>query len=917
MKKVYCLLLFSLSLTGAYAQGWERFYPELSDLDFLYGVVPTPDGGVLLTADDKNGFDTHLLLKLAPGGAPQWLKDQNLFFAGHHPAVLPIGNDHLLFAASNKAAGTTDLTETDANFQVVWTKSFAGYVYNSYSTPNLNAMPDGYLISYQTGLDDSPVKVIKTNLQGELLWQKTFDFGALGTPMRTFYATASDSEGNFYLSGVQDFPYVPVLAKCSPTGNLIYLKTYPQPNLIYGFGSLAVLQDSLIAAASSSNIGVLNTATGALVSTIPAPYAILATAVDDKLLVYATESGNMSLRKMEWSGSLVWERIFDRPENFESLSRIWSLPDGGALGLSSVFTGVAYTPYVFRTDANGVTYTSKLYGNIFTDLNEDCLSDTSMANRIVIASKPGDTRYATTDIQGNYDFLIDTGTYVVSVVPPNDLWKLCEDSVTITINSADTLQWNTGITADTTCAWPTIDLSAAFLRRCFSSTYTINYGNSGNIPADSAVVTLSLDPFLTLESASLPYSDLGNNLYTFFIGDIAPLESGMFTVEVLVNCDAELGQTHCTSASIGIANPCQTSSLDVPVIQVNAACEGDSVAFTIKNVGGGDMTNLAEFVIIEELIVMRQGEFQLPSQEEMSIKCPANGSTSRIYAGHVPGEAPFFAATTAIEGCNGPVEPGFWNMFPEMFLTQNVDRDCQPNIGSFDPNDKQAVPTGYNTEHYIGRNVDLNYKIRFQNTGTDTAFTITVRDTLSPWLDVTSLHTGAASHPYTWQLLGAGILEFKFENILLPDSNTNLAGSQGYISFNIGQKLDLPLQTLIENRAAIYFDFNAPVLTNTTFHRVGEKFIIVSAWEPSQPAIQVNAIPNPFVSETTLEVKGLASSSPMQLQVFDLQGRIAKEMQDEAGLFQVRKGDLSTGFYLFNIKQNGIVVGQGKLVVQE
>jgi hypothetical protein len=411
--------------------------------------------------------------------------------------------------------------------------------------------------------------------------------------------------------------------------------------------------------------------------------------------------------------------------------------------------------------------------------------------------------------------------------------------------------------------------------------------------------------------------DLGNNQYEFALGDLGPLETGSFTVVVNVNCDTELGQTHCSSAEISIANPCPPFGPEFPVIEVNAICEGDSVAFHIKNAGAVDMTNAAEFVIIEDLIVMRQGQFQLPSQEALTVKCPANGNTSRIYAGQAPGEPPFFASTTAYEGCNGPIQPGFWNMYPEILSSQAADRDCQPNIGAYDPNDKQAIPTGYDTEHYIGVGVGLDYKIRFQNTGTDTAFTVVVMDTLSTWLDASTLRPGAASHPYSWQLLGNGIVQFRFENILLPDSTTNLNASQGFVSFRIEQKKDVPLETIIQNQAAIYFDFNAPVLTNTTFHRVGEKFVaVVGSWEPKQATVQINAVPNPFITETQLIVKGQGNSFPMLLQLFDSQGKKVLQMKDEGGVFRLKKGDLNAGVYLFNIQQNGQVIGNGKLILQ-
>lgn len=916
MKPLFTLLFLCFFLNSACGQGWERYYPEISSLDFRYGVVPTPDGGALLTADNEYGLEPHLLVKIGPGGANQWQQPQSNFFTAFRPNFLTVGNDHLLFAAFN-AVGTV-LTETDGNLQTIWTKTVPG-VYLSLPAPLLEATPDGYLIAYQNGYDEAPVKVSKTDLQGTILWQKTYDFNALGTTIRYFTALASDSQGNFYLSGVQDFPYVPVLGKFSPQGNLIYLKSYPQPELIYGFNSLVVLKDSLIAAVSNSRTAIINADNGLVVKSFAsASPSVVRRAADEKLLVYSNDSGNLSLRKLEWDGTLIWERIFDRPENFELISgHLWSLPDGGVMGMARFFNGVNYSPFVFRTDANGVTYTNRLNGNIFTDLNSDCLPESAAPNRVVIAAKPGDTRYATTNLQGNYDFSLDTGSYLLSVVPPNNAWTVCADSFLITINDGDTLQWNTGITTAISCPLPSIDLSAAFLRRCFPSTYTVNYANDGNVTADSAVVTLVLDDFLSLESSSLPYTSLGNNTYSFFVGEIAPLESGAFTVTVLVSCDAVLGQTHCSSVSIDVANPCISIGEEFARVEVNATCEGDSIAFTIRNAGEAPMPSLAEFIIIEDLKIIRQGQFQLPPQQESVIKIPADGSTSRMYAGQAPGASPFFAATTAVEGCNGPVQPGFWNMFPEGYKTGSVDRDCQPNIGAYDPNDKQATPSGYDAAHYIGVGVGLDYKIRFQNTGTDTAFTVVVRDTLSTWLDAASARPGPASHPYTWQLLGQGVLEFTFKNILLPDSNVNLAGSQGFVSFNIAQKPDLSLQTRIENRAAIYFDFNAPVLTNTTFHQVGEKFIKVGAWEPDQANVQIKAVPNPFVSETQIAVQGLSSPTALVLQIFDVSGNLIREISEKSGVFRIKRGNLGTGIYLFQIKQNGLLIGHGKLVVAE
>lgn len=55
---------------------------------------------------------------------------------------------------------------------------------------------------------------------------------------------------------------------------------------------------------------------------------------------------------------------------------------------------------------------------------------------------------------------------------------------------------------------------------------------------------------------------------------------------------------------------------------------------------------------------------------------------------------------------------------------------------------------------------------------------------------------------------------------MLPDSNVNEAASHGFTSFRVKQVPNLPVGTLIENSAAIYFDFNAPVITNTSWHTI-------------------------------------------------------------------------------------------------
>jgi hypothetical protein len=106
------------------------------------------------------------------------------------------------------------------------------------------------------------------------------------------------------------------------------------------------------------------------------------------------------------------------------------------------------------------------------------------------------------------------------------------------------------------------------------------------------------------------------------------------------------------------------------------------------------------------------------------------------------------------------------------------------------------------------------------------------------------------------------------------------------------------------------------VYTNTTFHRLGVNFVTVGLWQPEMPEAQVTAIPNPFSDHTVLAVNGLARLGGLRLQVFDLQGKIVREMESENEIFQLNKGNWSAGIYLFKITQNGRLVGSGKLVAE-
>jgi uncharacterized repeat protein (TIGR01451 family) len=626
--------------------------------------------------------------------------------------------------------------------------------------------------------------------------------------------------------------------------------------------------------------------------------------------------------------------------NFPGIIYSWTGPNGFTSNAAVVNVGFSGTYSLTISDANNCFATDNynvnlsgsgacgaIKGSVFHDEDESCtleFGEPGLAGWIVRAEGLNDTLYGVTNSQGKYQLGVPVGTYTMKVLVPNGLWSVCPGGANVSVNMVgDTVSGGDFLVqAIYHCPALTVSIGTAQLRRCFlNNSYQVEYCNTGTEKATDAYITVVLDPLLTAMSVSVPFQDLGANALKVELGDLEIGECGMFSIQVYVSCNAQLGQTHCTQAFIYPDTLCAptNSNWSGASLNVSSICNPDSLRFTIQNTGKAVMNSSSNYIVVEDGIMFRTGTIApLAENESMQVSVPANGSTWRL---EVAQEAfhPFPSPVgLSVEGCatSGPVSTGFVNQFSTPDEQPTVDVDCTTNIGSFDPNDKHGYPVGYGADHYVRPGTDIEYLIRFQNTGTDTAFTVQIIDTLSAWLDPATIRFGASSHPYRYDLNGEGIVHFIFDDILLPDSNTNEVASHGFAKFMILPRVDAPLETRIENTAAIYFDFNDPVVTNTTFHRLGENFITVGLWQPFVPEAQVIAIPNPFSEQTTLEVKGLVRSGGLRLQVLDLRGNLVQEMESGNEFFQLRKGDWPSGVYLFRITQNGRLVGTGKLMAE-
>jgi len=251
----------------------------------------------------------------------------------------------------------------------------------------------------------------------------------------------------------------------------------------------------------------------------------------------------------------------------------------------------------------------------------------------------------------------------------------------------------------------------------------------------------------------------------------------------------------------------------------------------------------------------------------------------------------------------------------DYFVEDNTDTNFRIITNAFDPNSKELTFPRNNLAGYIQLSDSLlKYTIHFQNVGTDTAFNIVIRDTISEYLDFATLNAGASSHDYSYTLSGAGVISFKFQNILLPDSNVNEPESHGFISYSVKQKASNIIGNTIYNTAQIYFDFNPAVVTNTLLHQIIGTVDINSNDNIEKNIIKV--FPNPNNGLFYIQINDENFKPPYSLLVYDIKGQIVKELSStgQANFIEQNYSDLSKGIYFLKIR-NTFSVKILKLVI--
>ncbi len=203
----------------------------------------------------------------------------------------------------------------------------------------------------------------------------------------------------------------------------------------------------------------------------------------------------------------------------------------------------------------------------------------------------------------------------------------------------------------------------------------------------------------------------------------------------------------------------------------------------------------------------------------------------------------------------------------EETVADNTDAITANPTTSFDPNEKLVDVTQITTGE-IAEGKALEYTIHFQNTGEMPAVNIVLRDMIDSDLDLSTFEMVGATHANQIAFNGNEIV-WSFPGIMLPDSSSDLAGSQGGVHFRIQPKSTSLPGTLFENSAGIYFDYNEPVITNTVVTEVSSP---ESVYELAK-ANGFTVYPNPGNGDMRL-LWASASTTNARIDVIDATGRV-------------------------------------------
>lgn len=967
-----CALLVSAFLiyAPANAQGWEKILGG-DRYDQGEAIIQTVDLGYIVVGYSESfpqGTDQDVdiyVIKTDVDGTVVWQKTYDPGFDDFGKAAIQTEDLSFLIA------GETSSEPSSLNYQPClvkltdrgeeeWDVIYDLQGAKSIRIADFAATPDGqgYLLVGTTinEANEQDAFLMKVDEAGQELWRKTID-QVLDVQIN---AVTAYKQG-YVLTGDRDSSVPPptslgkdiITYYVDANGTVIWEQSVETNDDEVGNDVIATLDGNIVVAGRSYNdVGLwkYDEAGNLLWETAEDAYpggrdeinAIIQLPKDSSLVIAgSTEISatdiNFLTGKFTNDGTLVWFNNTGRPLQADIATSIASTRSGNFIMTGYTGQVLSLVPDVALTltDQGGFIHTSYIQGKIFYDDDDGCDYDANeqpFYDWIVRATGDEVTYFGAADENGDFLIRVDTGDYVVEAIPANTYWESClPNGVNLPIlNLYDTTQVNFPMKVMVPdCPYMEVDVSTPLTSPCFSIPYTVSYANNGTGDASNSYVEIVLDNTLTLLSASLPWTQDGN-VYTFDLGDVPFNTRGEFTLEAEQDCSS-IAEDQATAVSARIfpddfclpPNP----DWDGSNVKVDGVCltDTDSVRFVLHNNGSGDMTEARTFFVVEEDLVILMEIYDLEVGQEIERYVATDGATVRMIAEQVSDHPATTFSTDAIEGC---VQDG--NSYSTGYIADWPEDDFAPNVSihvsSYNELDETArlvgYPEGYQ-DSIVSATTPITYRYLFRNLGQEDVSRVVIRDTLSEYLDISTLQAGASSHPFDIEVYHTGVVKITFEDIHLPSEDG--PNGFGFVELKINQKKDNPNGTVIDNQAIIIFDYYEPIFTNRIRHVVGagtlaELVQLVPTSIPTPPKwvpdFTVDAYPNPMSDHMVLEVQGWTLDKELELTLYNTFGQTVRQDVFRNQRYVLPRADLPTGTYYYALRSEGHLVGGGTLIAR-
>jgi hypothetical protein len=414
---------------------------------------------------------------------------------------------------------------------------------------------------------------------------------------------------------------------------------------------------------------------------------------------------------------------------------------------------------------------------------------------------------------------------------------------------------------------------------CTTSTYT-----PSNILVKSTAFT----------SGNVYYSNtntLGN--YGFSFDETDTIITEIATGGITSN-PANYSNTFTTAQIIGNQNFCITSNtvatdVSIVIVPTTDARPGFNSNYSIvyTNNGGTTASGAIDFSYDNSLV------------NHLSSSPTENSATANSLSWNYSNLAPFetsvikvfFNINTPPTVNNGDILSFQTNITPiaETNTANNTFDLQQITIGSYDPNDATVLQGPLLT--YSQAFEDLYFRIRFQNTGTASAININVNTVLDADIDWATFTPIYASHSYVTTLNGDAV-NFKFDAINLADSTSDEPNSHGFIVFKAKTATGFAVGDIVECKAAIYFDYNLPIITNTATTQIDATLSLDNV----NSEVSFTMYPNPANNQFEVSIQEKATYVMMNMNGQELQKGVL-----QVGNNTLDVSTISNGIYFLKV----------------